>query len=699
MPMHIQSTLNFYSTFSAYQKVLTDWGWRSILILQGETNWRSQIANNLIKKQSWSKGLSFSSIQKPPHFQQYLGQEFDYIYIDSDFGLHPDLICALAGTIKVGGLFILTLADDCYSNDNIMQQALPWSTNTTATHSHFNQRLVKLTEQSEQTLYFRQQGNKVSGQWPVLNQIAATHWQKPNGLTLEQQSILNQLKQVASGHFTLSADRGRGKSALLGSVAAYYLQQGKSIIVTAPAKRCLQIFYQWAGSSVNSENLRFQPPDQLQNAELACDLLIVDEAAALPSQLLHNISLACEFVIYATTIHGYEGSGKGFKQHFIKTLNQRTATHNHFQLQRPIRWAPSDHLEQWLNTVFLLDLDCPQPKLKQSKQLAEVAPIPFSIKWLEPADLTNNEQQLKSCFALLMQAHYKTTPNDLKYMLDSPFLKLAAIISASSNILAIVLLSQEGQLPEQLALDCMDGTRRPNGHLTSQIIAAQLGTPEFCKLLGWRIVRIAVQPDMQHSGVGSRLLNWLQEQAIAEKIDFLSASFAASPHVLKFWHKNDYHLVRISTTAEHHSGLHSVLYINAISSSCDNLLDQIKPLALQNYLINLTTRYIHVPSESLWLWAAHLPFSLPPVQKSFVKSFAYANTNFFAAHSALLYYCLQQANDVLTLDTKDMDILASTILRQTPITTVCDQFAFTGQKAMIKYLRQLIDQLILKESS
>lgn len=106
------------------------------------------------------------------------------------------------------------------------------------------------------------------------------------------------------GVAAVTAARGRGKSALAGQLIS---RIAGSAIVTAPAKAATDVLAQFAG-----EKFRFIAPDALLASDEQADWLVVDEAAAIPAPLLHQLVSRFPRTLLTTTVQGYEGTGRGF---------------------------------------------------------------------------------------------------------------------------------------------------------------------------------------------------------------------------------------------------------------------------------------------------------------------------------------------------------------------------------------------------
>lgn len=697
--------------FKAYQQA----GWRCVVIIQGDEQWRTEQASLLCQTMGNTNGLSFTqnlSLNKNQtgikHYQQWLGQEFDYIWIDSLVGLNPDAICALAGSIKAGGILLLTLSESILNDDPDVNRFLPWQAQDKPYHSLFMQRLINLSKTHPQAYFISQSSKTKLTNWHFdYPAKAAQNWQKAQSLTPEQLHIIEQISQKKSGHYIITAERGRGKSATLGAIAAKLTQASPaiSICITAPAKNCITTCQAWYQTSLDigsshsikqNNELAFHAPDALIQNKPGLDVLIIDEAAALPAQILKQLAQIYPFIIYATTEHGYEGSGKGFSKKFINQLKYKQFTLAQFTLNEPIRWAKGDPLENWLNHIFLLNAE---PNIA-------AACNQYSISWLSKPELIENESKLASLFGLLTQAHYRTTPSDLRYLLDSPDMQVCMMQNQAQQIIAVCLISIEGPLPQALATQCLQGKRRPNGHLTPQLIAAQAGFDKFATLAGWRIVRIAVDPQYQQQGYGSQLINWLSEQAQMQNIDYVSSSFATSAGLFRFWQNNKFKLARSSTTAETNTGLFSSLVMRPLSTAAWQLYN---PIAQQNHAqicYLLTSRYQNISPELIWLWlsdqadkpdatAAESQLNMP-----FIDGFAHHASNYFSAQAMLAKYCIEHANHILTSTAEfERALLCRALLSQWDMKKISAEFNLSGKKAIIKQLRQIFAQLIASTSA
>ena len=107
-----------------------------------------------------------------------------------------------------------------------------------------------------------------------------------------------------------------------------------------------------------------------------CELLIIDEAAAIPLPLVKQLLANANYLVFlSSTINGYEGTGRSLSLKLLEQLRQQSAvlatakktTSNNrslseLELHEPIRYSLNDPIEYWLNN--LLCLDCCQDPTK-----------------------------------------------------------------------------------------------------------------------------------------------------------------------------------------------------------------------------------------------------------------------------------------------------------------------------------------------
>jgi len=349
----------------------------------------------------------------------------------------------------------------------------------------------------------------------------------------------------------LTAARGRGKSWLTGYFAQHYFG---SCWFTAPNKTLLEPVLRQAGAGA-----RFWAPDALlaycEDGNVpAADWLIIDEAAAIPSPLLTRLLGFFSRVLLVTTVQGYEGTGRGFLLKFCASLPQW----HDLRLNDPIRWAKGCPLESLLDRALLLS------------EPAEITANTLNNIPIELHTLTHDDWQipgvLEDFYGLLTSAHYRTSPLDLRRILDATGGTYAQA-SQQGQLCAAIWLVDEGGLEPALAHDVWAGRRRPRGNLVAQSLAAHAGFPEAAVLGSSRISRIAVVSSRRRQGIAQRLVSQQVELARHDGLDYLSVSFGYTEPLWALWRRCGFRLVRIGSQLEASSGCYAAMALLPLSAA------------------------------------------------------------------------------------------------------------------------------------
>ncbi|KAF2754112.1 putative nucleolar ATPase Kre33 [Pseudovirgaria hyperparasitica] len=380
---------------------------------------------------------------------------------------------------------------------------------------------------------------------------------------------------------TLTAARGRGKSAALGVAVAAAVAHGYSnIFITSPSPENLKTLFEFVFKGfdalnyldhvdytiIQSTNREFnkaivrvnihrqhrqtiqyiRPQDAYALGQ--AELLVIDEAAAIPLPLVRKL-MGPYLVFMASTINGYEGTGRSLSLKLIQQLRDQSRgaskanavdetvadrstgkgykdtsgigsvgrSLREITLSEPIRYAPGDPVEKWLNSLLCLDAHLPKSKLSQ-----QGCPHPSKCELLQINRDTlfsfhkAAEKFLQNMMALYVASHYKNSPNDLQLMSDAPAHQLFALVASSDldsgrlpEILCVIQVALEGQISRESVLQSLSRGHRAGGDLIPWLVSQQFQEDSFAQLSGARIVRIATNPDYANMGYGSKALDLL----------------------------------------------------------------------------------------------------------------------------------------------------------------------------------------------
>ncbi|KAL8803399.1 MAG: hypothetical protein Q9182_003197 [Xanthomendoza sp. 2 TL-2023] len=375
---------------------------------------------------------------------------------------------------------------------------------------------------------------------------------------------------------TLTAARGRGKSAALGVAIAAAVAHGYSnIFITSPSPENLKTLFEFIFKGfdalnyqdhldyniIQSTNPEFnkaivrvnihrqhrqtiqyiRPQDAYTLGQ--AELLVIDEAAAIPLPLVRKL-IGPYLVFMASTINGYEGTGRSLSLKLIQQLRDQSrsvakvngkndsepATNGdvtytggrvlrEITLSEPIRYAQGDSVERWLNKVLCLDATLPTSRMTA---LGCPHPSKCELLYVNRDTLFSfhpiSEKFLQQMIALYVASHYKNSPNDLQLMSDAPAHQLYVLVPPIDNDsprlpepLCVIQVALEGQISKSSVLSSLSRGQRAGGDLIPWLVSQQFQDEEFAGLSGVRIVRIATNPEYIHMGYGTQALHLLTD--------------------------------------------------------------------------------------------------------------------------------------------------------------------------------------------
>ncbi|MDP4535736.1 GNAT family N-acetyltransferase [Alkalimonas collagenimarina] len=627
----------------------------------------------------------------PSRQHKQLGAECDLLIINAEQGFPADLVAACSGALKAGGLWLLLIPEpDAWqqSANPAHRHLLPYPLDAEQHQGYF----LRFFWQQLQGCDVGWLTTKTIERQPKFPTITPAVTPSEPYASDEQQEAVTAILRVVSGHrhrpLVLSAHRGRGKSAALGIAAAQLAEQGKAkLILTAPnqaAARICQQHFQANCAETLHDALQFMPVDALLRQWPAADLLLIDEAAAIPTPQLQQLTQQYSRIVFATTEHGYEGTGRGFQLRFQQYLASHRPGWRKLHLQQPIRYHQQDPLEQLIFRCFLLANDGTDGTISPD----DIEPSDGVLQQFQARDLLEQPKVLAELFQLLSLAHYQTHVDDLVALLDNPTLRVHAMY-LQDQLIGCALVSLEGDIPEPLAQHIYKGTRRLQGHMLPQSLAFHLQRPELATLPAARIQRIVVHPELQGRGIGTELLQHLA--AHYQQTDrLLGTSFAASEAVVRFWHKSGFVPVRLGIKADHASGEHSLLMLKP-SGSEQKLMSQLEN-SFRHQL------YEQIPIFYRQLDPALLRRLVTPPRKALSKQdnealqlFSNQQRPFELVYSQLRHW-LNQNLDYLS--DKDAAYLIAQFWLQLSWQEMAQRFELTGKKQVIAKTQQIVAKVL-----
>ncbi|CCH60546.1 hypothetical protein TBLA_0D00360 [Henningerozyma blattae CBS 6284] len=379
----------------------------------------------------------------------------------------------------------------------------------------------------------------------------------------------------------LTAGRGRGKSAALGiSIAAAISHGYSNIFVTSPSPENLKTLFEFIFKGFDAlgyqehidydiiqstnpdfnkaivrvdikrdhrQTIQYIVPQDSQVLGQA-ELVVIDEAAAIPLPIVKKL-LGPYLVFMASTINGYEGTGRSLSLKLIQQLrNQNNSSGREesqttvvsrdnkeagtgmydtgrqlreISLDEPIRYAPDDPVEKWLNKLLCLDVTL----IKNPRFAARGTPHPSQCNlFIVNRDTLFSyhpvsESFLEKMMALYVASHYKNSPNDLQLMSDAPAHQLFVLLPPIDpkdggripDPLCVIQIALEGEISKESVRNSLSRGQRAGGDLIPWLVSQQFQDEEFAGLSGARVVRIATNPEYASMGYGSRAIELLRD--------------------------------------------------------------------------------------------------------------------------------------------------------------------------------------------
>lgn len=490
---------------------------------------------------------------------------------------------------------------------------------------------------------------------------------------------------------SLTAARGRGKSAAMGLAVAGSISFGYSqVYVTSPSPENLITFFEFVLKGFdalayqehidytiirstnpdfnkaivrinltrnNRQTIQYISPSDSSLLN-AADLLVIDEAAAIPLPLVKSM-LGPYLVFMASTINGYEGTGRSLSLKLLSQIQKENNAPPPVKLEESIRYNPGDSIEKWLTSLLCLDVQaiphmssgCPTPDMCELYYIDRDALFSYHRA---------AEHFLQRLVSIFVSSHYKNTPNDLQMLSDAPAHHLFCLLGPITKkdqlpeILVIIQVCLEGKISQARLNDSMGS--KSAGDLIPWNVSEQFNDREFAKLSGARIVRIATHPNYQRMGYGKKALQMLKSyyegkfaslnekengdddsdgyeeinddetdllteivkprkkiptllkrlaERKAENLDWIGTSFGLTQDLLKFWKSQKFIPVYLSQKENDLTGEHSCIMIASVTSERVSTKDW-----LHQYFLDFRRRVLKLLPKAFTKYSTALALSL-----------------------------------------------------------------------------------------
>ena len=362
-------------------------------------------------------------------------------------------------------------------------------------------------------------------------------------------------------------------------------------------------------------------------------------------------------IAFASTVRGYEGTGRGFVLRFLEWLGQLPRPLEILRLEQPIRWDAGDPLERLVFDALALDAEPPGEAFIAAREPVDAERLRHIA--LDRDALARDERLLRDLFGLLVQAHYRTVPSDLQRLLDAPNLG-AQVLLLDGRVVAATLLAQEGGLAADICQRMARGGLRIRGHALPDTLICHAGQRAAGELSMVRSVRIATHPALRRRGLARRLVAQVHGTC---DCDLFGTIFGATPQLLRFRRALGYQLVRLGSSLGARSGEPAAVMLRPVSAAAQALVARLRgrlarELPLQLELLRAEAELDPALVREL---AADLPPALPLGERErqgIVDDYLFGPCHYEAAA-----FALERTVEVLSAGLDELDPLSVALIR------------------------------------
>lgn len=624
----------------------------------------------------------------PARVATRLGRSYDAVVLDAHDGIDADVLGQCHGLVWGGGALVLRMGELGEPPSRAAQArlaAFPYRPEDVGTRfrAHVERALARaegLDRGASAVAELHPPSHRVTG-------------------TAEQGRVVDALVRTWSSpgptRVAVLADRGRGKSSALGLALARLLARpGVRAAVSAPQREQAQEVLRFASAEPRgAASVRFVPLPQLVFGEVeAFDVIVIDEAAQLPVPMLRRLveRHASAHLAFATTTHGYEGTGRGFSLRFLAWLERGPVAVERLGLSQPIRWDEGDPLERLVLDMLLLDAEPARLDADDEGGASEAVR-------LDRDALLADEPRLRELFGLLVHAHYRTTPGDLHRLLDAPNLELHALLRRGHPV-AATILAHEGELPAPLADDVLHGRTRIRAHALADALVAHLGERAAAGLRMVRSVRIATHPELRRRGLARQLVEHVHCEHAP---DLFGTLFGATPELLAFRRRLGYEVVRLSASRGARTGEPSVMMLRPASERARALVSELRAELARDLPRQL--ELLHADGETLLdpTLVAGLCAALPPPAplddercRELAHAYAHGPRTFESVALALARYVESRRERLDALAPVERCLIEGRVLAGHGWWRVAADASLPGVPAAMRGLRRAVRRLV-----
>lgn len=448
------------------------------------------------------------------------------------------------------------------------------------------------------------------------------------------------------------------------------------------------------------------------------DLVIIDEAAALPIKLVEEDLLRADVpvTLLASTTDGYEGTGLALSTVFFKKMktlaNARAQegylpTYKRMKAEDPIRYGAGDPLEMWLKRVLCLDT-------AHIPALSTTGNSGYELMHVNRNALFSfhptSEKLLTSMMSLFAAASHKTSPDDLLRMCDSAVEDLFVLVAKdadgkpTTDVLCVVEVNYEGCAEVRKNLVLND----ESANYISWSVSNYFPDSDFATLVGARIRRIVTHPQRRRQGYGKLAVEQIKEYlkkgkqeespAAEEEVDstflleplkeckppvdsdWVGGVIELNEEQYEFMNASKFHPVHTSLSASDVTGLFSCIMVAQLRDVSESNALWVDPFCInfgQRFLSWIPDKYRTIPAKLIARVLGHCQQTKQALQATTTKAIIPQISSEMVSSITGIVNCVQPATGCVcrTASVKSSPIFAfflqkSTLLKEQAISRV-----------------------------
>ena len=362
-------------------------------------------------------------------------------------------------------------------------------------------------------------------------------------------------------------------------------------------------------------------------------------------------------------------------------------------ISEPVRWSDNDPLERFTFDALMLNASPVAGDVLNAMNWRQ-----WQFEEINRDQLVNNDALLAELFGLLVLAHYKTSPIDLRHLLDGTNISVYAL-RVEGHVLATALVAREGNVAAELADGIWLGKRRIRGHLIPQSLSNHLGMRTAISLKGARILRIAVHPEFQRHGLGGEFVRAISDDLCRKGGDYIGSLFGATADLLDFWHSGNLQPVRIGLTREAASGAYSAMVLKPLTAEAKSMFNEGRQRFAEQFICLLSDGLQHLDADIVLQLLKELPglsHHLNEDDCRDIESFTEGLRLYescIAPVKKLVWLALSRKQSEISLDTANTSLLVGKVLQNKSWAETVKISGVSGKKQAVSELRKVLGKL------